>query len=190
MLKSDILRQAAERFGWPVQEIKLMTTKYGFECTYNDLKVGDIVQSPGMPVDAPFNTCRVAEVILPPYGKAILHRAYINSFNGNPSFEVVDLLLPSNQTIWVYQGERTPKYNRHKAALDLQDACNMRAIAREFVKICDDAHEELQDTGKVWRDAAVSIVVDKLMSLSLIKTNSFDLAYQVCKEKATEERYE
>ncbi len=59
-----------------------------------------------------------------------------------------------------------PKYNRFKVALDIQDAGNMRAIAREFVKVVDDAMDDLKVTTEVWRDPAVILLILKLHELT------------------------
>jgi cell division protein ZapA (FtsZ GTPase activity inhibitor) len=60
----------------------------------------------------------------------------------------------------------TETYNRFKVAHDILDAGNMRAIAREFVKVVDDAMEELKVTTQVWTDPAVVVMVTKLAELS------------------------
>jgi len=76
-------------------------------------------------------------------------------------------------------------YNRYRAALDLQDAGNMRAIAREFVKIVDSAMRDTGSTKATWTDPAVVLCVNKLESLSRSEAN-YSLAYQACvKSSAT-----
>jgi hypothetical protein len=72
--------------------------------------------------------------------------------------------------------------NRFKLAIDVQDACNMRGIARSFVEVVDDAMAELKDTSKVWTDPAVVLFVNKLESLSHSWQN-FSAAYTACQEK-------
>jgi hypothetical protein len=76
----------------------------------------------------------------------------------------------------------TATYNRHKIALDIQDACNMRAIARELVKVVDAAMEECRSTEATWRDAAVVLMINKLESLSHSERD-FSRAYTECKAK-------
>src|SRR5258705_1672333 len=56
-------------------------------------------------------------------------------------------------------------YNRFQVALDIQNAGNLRAIAREFVRVVDDAMAETQSTTATWDDAAVVLMVNKLESL-------------------------
>ncbi len=73
--------------------------------------------------------------------------------------------------------------NRFKLALDVQDAGNMRAIARSFVDVCDDAMEDLKSTTAVWSDPAVVLFVNKLESLSRSE-QEFSKAYAACQELA------
>lgn len=74
-------------------------------------------------------------------------------------------------------------YNRFKVALEIQDAGNMRAIAREFVKVIDNAMAEIKVTTLVWEDPAVVLFVNKLESLSRSEER-FSAAYQLCHERA------
>ncbi|BAR61916.1 hypothetical protein ACFLEY_22280 [Bradyrhizobium sp. YCK136] len=77
------------------------------------------------------------------------------------------------------------EYNRHKVALDVQDAVNLRALAREFVKVVDQAAEETQSTEATWADPAVRLFVNKFESLSHSNWNDhFAEAYKACREKA------
>ena len=75
------------------------------------------------------------------------------------------------------------KYNRHKIAIDVQDAVNLRALAREFVKVVDDAMEETRSTEGTWGDAAVRLFVNKFESLCRSDA-MFDAAYRECKRRA------
>jgi hypothetical protein len=84
--------------------------------------------------------------------------------------------------ITIYWGNKA-QYNRHQVALDVQDACNMRAIAREFVKVVDSAMEEHGNTSLVWSDPAVVLFVNKLESLSRSEAN-FSAAYDACKDQS------
>jgi len=76
-----------------------------------------------------------------------------------------------------------PAFNRHKVALDVQDAGNLRALAREFVRVVDDAMEETKSTEATWADAAVRLFVNKFESLCRSES-TFSDAYRVCKERA------
>ena len=83
-------------------------------------------------------------------------------------------------TIW---WANKPTYNRHKVAIEIQDAGNLRAIAREFVKVVEAAHAESQSTEATWQDPAVVMLVNKLESLCYSQER-FSQAYEACKEKA------
>jgi hypothetical protein len=74
------------------------------------------------------------------------------------------------------------KYNRHKVAIDVQDAVNLRALAREFVKVVDDADSELRSTKAVYDDPAVVLFVNKFESLCRSEAR-FAEAYRACIEK-------
>ena len=77
------------------------------------------------------------------------------------------------------------EYNRHKVALDVQDAVNLRALAREFVKVVDQAAEETGSTEATWSDPAVVLFVNKVESLAHSKWDDrFSQAYKACQEKA------
>src|SRR4051794_37698395 len=76
-------------------------------------------------------------------------------------------------------------YNRHKVAVDVQDACNLRALAREFVKVVDQAMDENKSTEATWRDPAVVLFVNKFESLCHSNWNdTFSEAYRLCQEKS------
>lgn len=74
-------------------------------------------------------------------------------------------------------------YDRFRVALDIQDAGNMRAIAREFVRVVDAAMHETQSTAATWADPAVILFVNKLESLSRSDAN-FSAAYDSCLKRA------
>lgn len=78
-----------------------------------------------------------------------------------------------------------PTYNRHRVAIEAQDAVSLRGLAREFVKIVDNADAELRSTSAVWEDAAVRLFVNKFESLCRSEAN-YSEAYKVCQEKAGE----
>ena len=79
------------------------------------------------------------------------------------------------------------QFNRFKEALAVQDAGNMRAIARLFVKVVDAAMEETKSTTATWDDAAVVLMVNKLESLSRSEAR-FSAAYKLCTERAEHTR--
>ncbi|WP_456679509.1 hypothetical protein [Bradyrhizobium sp. S3.7.6] len=74
-------------------------------------------------------------------------------------------------------------YNRHKVAIDVQDAVNLRALAREFVKVVDSAMNENRSTEATWSDDAVVMFVNKFESLCRSEQR-FSAAYAACKAKA------
>jgi|GEM_PF-720478 len=74
-------------------------------------------------------------------------------------------------------------YNRHKLALEVQDAVNLRALAREFVRIVDQAADESKSTSATRHDAAVILLVNKFESLCG-SAGRFRDAYASCKAKA------
>jgi len=73
--------------------------------------------------------------------------------------------------------------NRFQTAIDAQDACNLRALARQFVFVVDAAMEELRDTKGTWDDPAVVLFVNKLESLCR-SDDRFSAAYSACIERA------
>jgi hypothetical protein len=77
--------------------------------------------------------------------------------------------------------------NRFKTALELQDACNLRAIARQLVIAADEASDE-GGTDASYRDPAVVLIVNKIESLIHSNWNdNFSVAYDICTIKASEE---
>lgn len=86
-------------------------------------------------------------------------------------------------------GDKRPKINRHKLALDVQDAGNLRAIARSFVEVCDDATRELGVMTSVWRDPAVILFAAKIAQLTGCDDGGFlhySKAYEACKAQQKE----
>jgi hypothetical protein len=55
--------------------------------------------------------------------------------------------------------------NRFKTALDIQDACNLTALAGVFHKMCLEVLHESQSTIQVTKDPAIIIMVDKINDL-------------------------
>lgn len=90
--------------------------------------------------------------------------------------------MSSEHDITIWWNDK-PTYNRHKVALEIQDAGNLRAIAREFVKVVDSAADETRSTEATWRDPAVVMVANKIESL-VYSDARFGEAYKACKEKA------
>ena len=62
----------------------------------------------------------------------------------------------------------------------LQNACNLRAIARELVKAADEACDQGGGTAASYVDPAVTLIVNKLESL-VHSERRFSEAYEACK---------
>ncbi|MGY8663345.1 hypothetical protein Q3C01_13345 [Bradyrhizobium sp. UFLA05-109] len=73
-------------------------------------------------------------------------------------------------------------YNRYKVACEVQDVGNLRALAREFVKVVERASEETQSTEATWHDDAVTLFVNKLENLCNSERR-FSEVYANCKKK-------
>jgi hypothetical protein len=59
-----------------------------------------------------------------------------------------------------------PGYNRFKVARDIQNACNTSGVARELIRVIENAARDPQcGRGRLAHDPAVAAVVDKLSSL-------------------------
>ena len=71
--------------------------------------------------------------------------------------------------------DTTTTYNPYKVALQVQDACNLRALAREFVKVVDAANGNCDD-------AAVIMFVSKFESMVQPDVR-FNAAYDTCLER-------
>jgi hypothetical protein len=69
--------------------------------------------------------------------------------------------------------------NRFETAISLQNACNLRAIARELVKAADEACEQGGGTAASYVDPAVTLIVNKLESL-VHSEQRFNAAYAAC----------
>lgn len=77
--------------------------------------------------------------------------------------------------------------NRFKTALDIQDACNLTALAGVFHKMCLEVLHESKSTIEVTKDPAVIIMVDKINDL--LGRPDFDAvgkAYDECHKKSQE----
>jgi hypothetical protein len=73
--------------------------------------------------------------------------------------------------------------NRFKTALELQDAVNIRAIARELVKAADAAAAD--NSFPLSEDAAIILIVGKLESMVFSEQGQrFSVAYGQCQERA------
>jgi hypothetical protein len=77
----------------------------------------------------------------------------------------------------------TNDYNRFRVALAMQDACNLRAIARAFVQIVDSAAADCGSTTATYDDAAVVLAVGKIESLCH-SDDRFSKSYDVAVERA------
>jgi hypothetical protein len=64
--------------------------------------------------------------------------------------------------------------NRFAQAIEVQDAVNLRAVARLLVEIADDAAIASPDTMGVRNDAAVKLTVFKLMDMCGINAFNTD----------------
>ena len=73
-------------------------------------------------------------------------------------------------------------YDRFGIAIDVQDAGNLRALAREFVRVVDSAMEETKSTTATWDDPAVVLFVNKFESLCRSEAR-FSAAYGACHER-------
>jgi hypothetical protein len=77
--------------------------------------------------------------------------------------------------------------NLYKDALAVQDACNLRAIARLLVKAAD-AAADLGGTQASYDDAAVILIVDKIESLVRSQDTSRNMAaWDTCKARENED---
>lgn len=82
-------------------------------------------------------------------------------------------------------------YNRFQVALDIQNACNLSGVAREFVKVVDDARakpivsgdQTMSDHWHLRRDPAVVLLVNKIESM-VGSQESFAAAYAECEAQA------
>ena len=75
------------------------------------------------------------------------------------------------------------EYDRFRVAIDIQNAGNLRALARAFVRVVDAAPDETQSTTAAWDDAAVVLFVNKFESLTRSEQR-FSAAYKACLELA------
>ena len=72
----------------------------------------------------------------------------------------------------------------YKTALEIQDACNLRAVAREFVKIVDATWK-----GDGPTNPAIIMMISKIASLARFETtdiNELGLAYDECVRLSSE----
>lgn len=88
----------------------------------------------------------------------------------------------SEHDITIHFGNK-PSYNRFKTAIDVQDAGNLRALAREFVKVVDQAADDTQSTKATWEDPAVVMFVNKFESLCRSEER-FSVAYNLCRDRS------
>lgn len=74
-------------------------------------------------------------------------------------------------------------YNRFAVAVQVQDAGNLLALSREFVKVCDQAMADTGSTEKTWADPAVRLFVNKFESLCRSEDN-YGSAYEECQRRS------
>jgi hypothetical protein len=122
--------------------------------------------------------------------KHALNAIRVRTARDEATSEYIDIVLklveeierprPDDITIsWASRAD----YNRHKVAIEVQDAGNLRALAREFVKVVDQASDETKSTEATWHDPAVVLFVNKFESLCRSEAR-FSEAYADCKRKA------
>jgi hypothetical protein len=72
--------------------------------------------------------------------------------------------MSTPDTILIHAPE--PGYDRFKVARDIQNACNTSGVARELIRVIEDAaRDPACGRGRLAHDAAVVALVDKLHSL-------------------------
>jgi hypothetical protein len=75
--------------------------------------------------------------------------------------------------------------NRFKTALDIQDACNLTAVAGVFHKMCLEVLEETHSTKAVAQDPAILWMLDKMCDLTgRPDCVEMDRAYLQCHERS------
>jgi hypothetical protein len=75
-----------------------------------------------------------------------------------------------------------PGYNRFQVARDIQEACNTSGVARELIRVIEDAARDPRcGRGRLAHDPAVVALVDKLSSL--MRLDSF-VAHDECASAA------
>ena len=75
--------------------------------------------------------------------------------------------------------------NRYKTALDIQDACNLTAVAGEFHRRCLEVLHETGSTEAVAKDSAIIWILDKMCDLTGRPDHQeMDRAYLQCHERA------
>lgn len=79
--------------------------------------------------------------------------------------------------------------NRFKLALEVQDACNITAVAALFHSVCQEVLHETRDTAAVAKDPAVLWILDKMNDLTgRPETVEMDRAYLICHERSQGEK--
>ena len=69
--------------------------------------------------------------------------------------------------------------NRFKTALDIQDACNLTAVAGELHRMCLAVLKDKGSTKAVAEDSAIVLMVDKIHDL-VGRGENFSKAYDEC----------
>lgn len=80
--------------------------------------------------------------------------------------------------------------NRYQEAIDIQDACNPVAVAGVLQKQMVSVLRERQSTAAIREDAAVRLLLYKLMDMFYEhpEPGDFSVAYQRCQQEAAEEK--
>ena len=91
-------------------------------------------------------------------GEAVASRSPVSV---RPSASTRRQPCPSLTHILIHAPE--PGYNRFKVARDIQNACNTSGVARELIRVIEDAaHDPQCGRGRLAHDPAVVAVIDKL----------------------------
>jgi hypothetical protein len=73
--------------------------------------------------------------------------------------------------------------NRYKTALEIQDACNLTAVAGVLHKVCLEVLHESESTDAVTKDPAVILIVDKIHDMcGRLEGQEFSKAFIACSE--------
>jgi hypothetical protein len=73
--------------------------------------------------------------------------------------------------------------NRFRLAIDAQDAGNLRALARAFVRVVDEAAADNPVTEAIWADPAVRLFVNQFENLCRSADN-YEAAWHECETRA------
>ena len=75
--------------------------------------------------------------------------------------------------------------NRFKTALEIQDACNLTAVAGLFHKMCLEVLHETNSTEAVAHDSAILWMLDKMCDLTgRPESEEMTKAYLICHDRS------